>query len=52
MARSTVSWMPKTFVSPVILKILSIRSCVQNQVQGTVVRSHSLQPADQHAETG
>ncbi len=31
MAWSTVWWMPKTFVSPVILKIFSIRSCVQTR---------------------
>jgi hypothetical protein len=31
MAWSTVSWMPKTFVSPVIRKIFSIRSRVQTR---------------------
>src|SRR6266851_8513244 len=31
MAPSTVSWMPNTLVSPVILKILSMRSCVQTR---------------------
>jgi hypothetical protein len=31
MAWSTVWWMPKTFVSPVIRKILSIRSRVQTR---------------------
>ena len=44
--------MPKTFVSPVILKIFSIRSCVQNQVQRAVVRPHPLQAADQHPQAG
>src|SRR5690349_16177628 len=31
MASSTVSWMPNTFVSPVILKILRMRSCVHTR---------------------
>jgi len=31
MAWSTVWWMPKTVVSPVIRKIFSIRSCVQTR---------------------
>src|SRR5579859_5075954 len=31
MARSTVSWIPKTLVSPVMRKILSIRSCVHTR---------------------
>ena len=31
MAWSTVWWMPKTFVSPVILKIFGIGSCVQTR---------------------
>ena len=52
MAWSTVVWMPKTLVSPVIRKIFSIRSCMQNQVQRAVVRPHPLETSYQHPEAG
>jgi hypothetical protein len=43
--------MPKTFVSPVILKILSIRSCVHTRSREPSC-ARELQAADQHPEPG
>ncbi|GMA86584.1 hypothetical protein GCM10025868_18340 [Angustibacter aerolatus] len=51
-ASSTVSWIEKTFVRPVIRNTLSTRSCEQTRLQGAVVGAHALEPAHEHAEAG
>ena len=52
MAWSTVSWMPKTFVSPVILKIFSIRSCVQTRSREPSCARTRFRPPTSTPEAG
>ncbi len=52
MASSTLSWMPKTFVSPVIRKILRMRSCVQTRSSESVVGADALEATDEYAQAG